>query len=287
VSQAHRLERLESLDDPRLSPYRCLKDKSLRAEGLFIAEGRVVIDACLSRLHCPLESMLLSTSQVGSAADLIERLPADREAYVLPQTLMNQLVGFDIHRGLLAAGRRPAPRTSARLLAEMAPGPATVLVCEALRNTDNAGACFRNAAAFGAAALLFDDASCDPLYRRAIRVSAGHALRLPWSHGDTTEALLESLSINGFVSVALGLGDDAAPLRLDEPLAPRLALWLGSEGSGLSERAWRGCGLRRRIPIAPGVDSLNVATAGAIALFAVGSRLPRGAAGSTQSSSEP
>jgi tRNA G18 (ribose-2'-O)-methylase SpoU len=144
-----------------------------------------------------------------------------------------------------------------------------VLVLESLTNTDNVGACFRNAAAFGASAVLLDQRCCDPLYRKALRVSAGHALGLPFnSPGDPMDRLLDDLEAAGFTTAALTLSERSQPLLGHQRAAPRLALLLGTEGHGLTELAHRRAHHHLSIPMTPGVDSLNVATAGAVALFA-------------------
>jgi tRNA G18 (ribose-2'-O)-methylase SpoU len=183
---------------------------------------------------------------------------------------MMAMLGFDLHRGLLAAADRPAPLRADALLDALPDGPATVLLLEGLTNTDNVGACFRNAAALGAHALLLDDHCCDPLYRKAIRVSAGHALGLPFNNpGEPIDALLDALEGRNFTTAALTLSDRALPLERASRPAPRLALLLGTEGPGLTPRAHQRAHLHLRIPMAPGVDSLNVATAAAVALFAL------------------
>ncbi|MEO1272586.1 MAG: RNA methyltransferase, partial [Myxococcota bacterium] len=179
-------------------------------------------------------------------------------------------VGFPIHRGLLALGARPPEALSVEaLLAGLASEePATVLVVEGLTNTDNMGACFRNAAALGAQAMLLDSTCCDPLYRRAIRVSAGCALTVPFGRAPSVE-LLQALKRHGFYTVALALDPDALLLESCHRPAPRLAILLGSEGSGLRPKTVEGADCCMTIPMASGIDSLNVATAGAVALFAL------------------
>jgi tRNA G18 (ribose-2'-O)-methylase SpoU len=198
----------------------------------------------------------------ASSRGLLARVPPEVPVYVAPHDVMSRIVGFPIHRGLLAIGRRGPERSAADLLRDLPPA-ATVLGLIGLANHDNVGGIFRNAAAFGAAAVLLDGTSCDPLYRKAIRVSVGAALIVPFARGGTAGELLAALDSAGFEAVALSPGGT-------EPLsayrrAPRTALLLGTEGPGLPSDI-----LARtrtvRIPMAAGFDSLNAATASGIAL---------------------
>ncbi len=261
-------------DDPRLDVYRMLRDKDVsRHEGAFIAEGRIVLEALLEGGRHPLRSVLVSSKRVEPDGDLLARVPEAIPVMVLDHARMSELVGFNIHRGLLAAGSRAAPTSAHEVLAALPDGRATALVLEGLTDTDNVGACFRNAAAFGASPVLLDAPCCDPLYRKAIRVSAGHALRLPFAHGEPIEAIYAALRAHGFAIAALCLSDQASPLtmrtRLDLGADRRLALVVGAEGPGLSRAAIEGADHHLMIPMAPGTDSLNVAVASAVALFAL------------------
>lgn len=262
---------IADLDDPRLAPYRMVRERDLAGrQGLFIAEGKVVLDALLRHGRYPLLSVLVAGPRRTGLTGLLSRVPGEVPIYVVPQQAMERLTGFPIHRGLLAAGQRLPLPSAAGLLAALPPGPATVLVLEGLTNHDNTGACFRNAAAFGVQALLLDPTCCDPLYRKSIRVSAGQALALPYSQGDPLAVMLAALRDHGFSLVALTLAPSAKKLTPGFPRpAPRLALILGSEGPGLSAAACAAADVQLTIPMAPGVDSLNVATAAAVALFAL------------------
>lgn len=269
---------VDDLNDPRLGPFRNVRDRDARREGTFVAEGVVVLDAVIAGGRHPLESVLVSDRRTAGAAEVLDRVPADVPQYVVPHDLMVELVGFDIHRGLLAVGRRTPSPSLETLLMEVGPA-ATVLVLEDLTDVDNVGACFRNAACFGAAAVVLTARCGDPLYRKAIRVSAGHAVRLPFYRGGRASDLLSVLDSNGVHSVALCLDEDAGRLRDFRRPTGRLAIWLGTEGKGLTVAARAGAGSRVRIEMAPGVDSLNVAVAGALALYHLCGGPPAGPGG--------
>jgi len=175
---------------------------------------------------------------------------------------MDAIAGFPIHRGILAIGRMRPPETASELLAAL-PARALVVVLIGIANHDNVGAIFRNAAAFGADAVLLDATSCDPLYRKAIRVSVGAALKVPFATGESVESLLDALDRHRFMPIALsprGKDDIRATAR-----SGRVALVLGTEGEGLPESLMSKM-RTARIAMAPGFDSLNVGTASAIAL---------------------
>jgi tRNA G18 (ribose-2'-O)-methylase SpoU len=253
-------------DDPRIAAYVRLRDRDIARQHGFIAEGDVVVDLLVSlRSRCETVSMLIARRRLQRLEPLIRRLPPTTPVFVAEQPAMDRVVGFHIHRGVLAHGRRP-PNPPAEALLAALPARALVVAALGVSNHDNIGGLFRNAAAFGADAVVIDSACCDPLYRKAIRVSAGGTLKVPWSRieaGDDPLALLEGA---GFAALAL------AP-RGAEPLsaiacAPRAALLVGAEGAGLPASV-----LRRartvRIPMAAGWDSLNVAAASAVALNAL------------------
>ena len=232
-------------------------------ENRFIAEGTVVLRVALASKRFALESVLVLPSRLEGVRPLLEDLPPDVPVYCAEPAVMDAVAGFHLHRGVLAVGFKRPPETVGALLATL-PTDALVLVLCGISNHDNAGALFRNAAAFGAGAVLLDATSCDPLYRKAIRVSVGAVLKLPWAQGGTGAELLAALDGAGFQSVALSPG--AETLLSNVPRGPRVALWLGAEGPGLPpELMARMLGVR--IPQAGGWDSLNVATAGAVALY--------------------
>ncbi len=255
---------IERADDPRIAAYRAVRDRDVSGHhGGFIAEGDVVVRVLIERGRYPVQSVLVSERRRDHLADVLAGLAPGVAIYGAAQPVMDAIVGFPIHRGLLALGERGAPLGLEALLAGLPPA-ATVVVLVGLANHDNVGGIFRNAAAFGAAAVLLDESSCDPLYRKAIRVSAGHVLAVPFARCASADAMLDALAGHGFDSIAL---TPRAAERLDQlELGPRRALVLGAEGPGLPPAILartRGA----RIDLAPGVDSLNVAVAGAIALY--------------------
>lgn len=278
------IERIQRLDDPRLDDYRSLKDAPLRRDhGIFIAEGRLLVRTLLTHSLYRPRSIAVTDSAYESLRDLLDdfggEAAADRPAvYLLDQSLMNEVAGFNIHRGCLAAVERGPPTDPQRLIGSLGAGPCTVVVLEDLLNHDNVGGIFRNAAAFGASAVLLSPLCVDPLYRKAVRVSMGGALRVPWASFGAEQwpgGALAMLREAGFLIAALAPRADAMPIdalaaRLGAPA--RVALLLGAEGPGLSAAALEAAHFTVTIPISPTVDSLNVATASGIALHRVAQR---------------
>jgi len=250
--------------------YRNVRDADLKGrDQLFIAEGRFVVRLLLRGSRFPVESVLVTEAALESIRpDLAER--DSPPVMVASPEVMNAIVGFDIHRGCLAAGKR-VPVPSARELLVEQHGLRLCVCAEDLSNHDNLGGVFRSAAAFGAGAVLLTPRCCDPLYRKAIRVSMGHALRVPFADVPAGADGIATLKDTGFLTVALtpergaiALEECAGRIRAEQPA--RVCLLLGSEGPGLSRAMIAGADLRVRIPIAQGVDSLNAAVAGAIAM---------------------
>lgn len=264
---------IEDPDDPRIASYRDVRERDLAGrKGLFMAEGEVVVRVLAStRSRFAPRSLLVSEARADAMAAWLRELDPGLPVYVAGQLAMDQVVGFPIHRGVLALGTRSGPGSAAAVLPPSWE-PALVVGLVGLANHDNVGGVFRNAAAFGADALLLDGASCDPLYRKAIRVSAGAALTVPFVRGGAPETLVDALVAAGMDVVALS---PAGREPLDAVRwARRSAILVGSEGSGLPGRLL--ARLRSiRIEMAPGVDSLNVAAATAIALHAA-RKSPRG-----------
>jgi tRNA G18 (ribose-2'-O)-methylase SpoU len=258
-------------DDPRLSDYRDVREADLvKRRAIFIAEGEVVLRALIERGRYPIRSLLIDRRKLGKLAPLLGRLGPEVPVYTAERELLRHVVGFNIHRGILAAGSRRPALSPAECLAEVAGREqSVVLLLEGLTNHDNVGGAFRNAAALGAAAVLLDPHCADPLYRKAIRVSVGAALQLPFARAASTAELLASLAGAGFTLLGLTPRPDAADLAGLAELPARLALAVGTEGSGLSEALLRACHLAVRIDIEPGCDSLNAATAAGIALHAI------------------
>jgi tRNA G18 (ribose-2'-O)-methylase SpoU len=248
-----------------MAPYRHLRDADLRRrleadEGVFVVEGARTVRTLLAT-EWPLLSVLLRPERVSGVSDVVDE--AEKRGlpvYVAAPACFDDIAGFPVHRGVLAlGGRRPLPDPGT-ILADVD----TAVVVEGVNDHENLGAIFRNAAALGAGAVLLDPSSCDPLYRRCVRVSVGNVLRVPFSRLAPWPAALGDLTASGFSLVAL---DPPAAATIDSvPTGPRVALMVGAEGSGLSGGAKGYATHRVRIPMATGADSLNVATALAIAL---------------------
>lgn len=259
---------VEDPDDPRLADFTGLTDVELRrrrepAEGLFIAEGEKVIRRALQAGY-PMRSMLLSAKWAEIMRDVIEG--ADAPVHLVTPELAEQVTGYHVHRGALASmGRRPLPGPQT-LLADAR----RVVIMEAVNDHTNIGAIFRSAAALGMDGVLLSPSCADPLYRRSVKVSMGAVFSVPYARLDRWPHDLESVRQAGFTLLALTPDEEARPL---DDVAPhrlsRAALLLGAEGDGLSARALRAADERVRIPMAHGVDSLNVGAAAAVAFYAV------------------
>ena len=249
-------------EDPRITEYRDIQERDLvgRRE-LFVAEGEVVLAALVRSRDFRARSLLLARGRERKLAPLLGALPAGIPVYVADQAVMDVITGFHIHRGILAVAARTDALEAGALLAG-APDNALLVVAVGIGNHDNVGAIFRNAAAFGASGVLLDETCCDPLYRKALRVSVGAVLQTPFARvaaGDIPR-LLES---HGFQAIALS--PSGAERLADVPATGRIALLLGAEGPGLPADLLA-ASRAVRIEMRAGFDSLNVATAGAIAL---------------------
>lgn len=259
---------LKDAEDPRLSPYLHVRERDLVGrDGRFLAEGESVLRVLLTASHHPVESLLLAEGREAKLAELLVHVPVDVPIFVVPQAVMDRVVGFEIHRGILAVGRRTVDGPFATVGAALA-GVRTVVVLQGITNHDNVGGIFRNAAAFGVDRVLLDGASCDPLYRKALRVSVGGTLTVPFVRGGATETLLEALDSQGFTTYALSPRGEGSVLT--ETYAEKRAFLFGSEGPGLPAALL--ARLRSlQIPMATGprgtFDSLNVAASSAITLF--------------------
>ncbi|MCU1426143.1 MAG: rlmB [Actinomycetia bacterium] len=259
---------IDRAGDPRIAEYVGLSDPELRRRveedgGFFVAEGPLVVRTLLATQH-RVRSVLVTRAQYDALADVLTDLAAP--VYVVTPALMRETVGFDLHRGAVAtADRYPLPSVRSVLA-----GATRVGVLERVNDHENLGGLFRNAAAFGIDALLLCPQSSDPLYRRSVRVSIGHVLTVPWTRAAPWPAALHELQAEGFRLVALTPAADALPIDDLVPAAgEKLALLLGAEGPGLSAETLERADLRVRIPTAPGVDSLNVSVAAAIAFHHV------------------
>jgi tRNA G18 (ribose-2'-O)-methylase SpoU len=261
--------RIESPDDPRLAPYHHVGDhQRLRAEHLFVAEGRLVLTRLLEQRRFTPRSILVTPAALDAMADRLADAPC--EVYVCGQATLDGITGFNFHRGCLALAEREAPATVDELLRQR-----LLLGLEGVGNPDNVGGLFRTASAFGVDAVLLDESSGDPLYRKAIRTSMAAALRVPFAFVPSWPAALERLRTEGWIAAALTPAERS--VRLDDAvdlIAPdaRLLLLVGAEGPGLGSATLAASDLRVRIPIAPDVDSLNVVVAAAVALHGFVSR---------------
>jgi tRNA G18 (ribose-2'-O)-methylase SpoU len=255
--------RITDPDDPRVAPYRDVRERDLVGrQGRFIAEGEVVLRVLANSRRFAAESVLVDEKRLAKLAPILEALPAETSVFSATQAVIDAIAGFHLHRGILAVGRRPAELGAEALLAGL-PEASRVMVLFGIANHDNMGGLFRNAAAFGVDAVLLDPTSCDPLYRKAIRVSVGGALVVPFARLGPGEDVLALLARHGFEALALSPAG-AEPLS-SLRRASRCAVLLGAEGPGLPVSVLA----RARtvaIPMAAGFDSLNVATAAAIVL---------------------
>lgn len=257
------IAQIGSADDPRIAGYRNIRDRDLaRQDGLFIAEGKVVLRVLFESGRFEPVSVLALENRLDGIGEILAGAPADLPVYVAPSSVMDAIAGFHMHRGVLALARRRTPPTVSELVADL-PENALVVVLVGISNHDNVGGIFRNAAAFGAHAVLLDATCCDPLYRKAIRVSVGGVLKVPFTIAPDWRALQETLDTAGFRQLAL---TPAGALDIAEiSPAGRTALFFGTEGEGLpAELMARMEGVR--IAISPEFDSLNVAASSAIAL---------------------
>ena len=261
---------------PELDPYARLTQNQLRnrlepEKGIFIAESPKVIDRALDAGYEPV-SLLMERRQItGPAAGILSRC-GDAPVYTADRELLAALTGFELTRGVLCAFRRPAPRP----VEELCRDARRVAVLEGIVDSTNAGAIFRSAAALNMDAVLINPSCCDPLCRRAVRVSMGTVFQVPWgqlgdSPADWPEKGMDVLHALGFKTAAMALSDRSVSID-DEQLArePKLAIVLGTEGDGLAASTIASCDYTVKIPMSHGVDSLNVAAASAVAFWQLG-----------------
>jgi tRNA G18 (ribose-2'-O)-methylase SpoU len=257
--------------DPRLVDYVALTDVALRRRteperGLYIAESEKVIRRARAAGHAP-RSYLMARRWLADLADVVRDAEATGvPVYVGEHEVIEQLTGFHLHRGALAAMQRPElPEVSA-----LVSDARRVVVLEDIVDHTNVGAIFRSAAALGVDAVLVTPRCADPLYRRSIRVSMGTVFQVPWTRISPWPKGIEMLRQAGFTVAAMALAVDAVTLdELESDPPDRLAVVLGTEGDGLSRHTVAGADLAVRIPMAGGVDSLNVAAASAVAMYAL------------------
>jgi tRNA G18 (ribose-2'-O)-methylase SpoU len=264
-----RIERVDSLDEPGLADYLSLTDVSLRrisepAGGLYIAESTKVITRALAAGHTP-RSVLLQERWLADVEPLLAGFD-DLPVYVADSHILETITGYRMHRGALAAMHRPQLPT----VHDVIGGARRIVIIEDVVDHTNVGAIFRAVAGIGADAVLVTPRCADPLYRRSVRVSMGTVFQVPWTRLPEWDDALGILHDAGFHLAALALGEDA--VSLDDFCAnppARLALILGAEGDGLSRRAFAAADTIVTIPMMHGVDSLNVASASAVALYAL------------------
>ncbi|MCX5045694.1 RNA methyltransferase [Aldersonia sp. NBC_00410] len=250
--------------DPRLDNFRDLNSSDRRPDlpegkGLVIAEGVLVAQRLIDSRFEPIAFLGVERRRAELADDLVG---VDAPFYRTSAEAMAEVVGFHLNRGVLAAAHRP-PLLDPLEVIEHA---RTIAVLEGVNDHENIGSIFRNAAGLGADAVLFGDRCADPLYRRAVRVSMGHVLRVPFARVPDWPRGLDTLRRAGFQIIALTPNPAAVPLA-KAMTGERVAVLLGAEGPGLTEHAMRATDVRGRIPMAPGTDSLNVATAAAMAFY--------------------
>lgn len=261
--------------DPRLSDYFDLSDPATRQQEFtgrrpwFICEGEIIVRSLLESNY-PVRSLLCTPGKAQAFSQALSQRSADTPVYVLPRPLVEGVTGFDFHRGVLASGARPEVTTDdlARILSQSR----AVILLEEISNFDNLGSVFRNAACLAGpgVAVLLTPGCCDPFYRKAIRVSMGHVFRTPHAQVSSVAAALPLLRAAGFTTLAFTPAHSAVDLEhvvLHPPSPGRLAFLFGNEGAGLTPQAMESADIKVRIPMAPGTDSINIATSCAIALY--------------------
>lgn len=265
---APRIEPIDDPEDPRVAPYRDVPRLDSRVPAdVFVAEGSLVVRRLLAGRRFRLRSILVTGATLPAVADLLARGPEAPLVYLAGAGVLRAIVGYKFHRGCIALGERGVATPVEALMAP--PGPRRLVVLERVSDPDNVGAILRNAMGLGVQAALLTPGSADSLSRKAIRVSAGAALCLPWARTADWPADLGRLRAAGYSLVALTPDEDALDIvevARSEVVPSRMALLLGAEGPGLSPAVRAGADLRVRIAMAPGLDSLNVAVASAIAL---------------------
>ncbi|WP_430866894.1 TrmH family RNA methyltransferase [Demequina aurantiaca] len=259
---------IEVADDPRLSDYRGLTDvalrRSLEAErGLYMAEGAKVIARAVRAGHSP-RSLLMTPKWVDGIVEALGEAAADVTLYVAPDDVLEEVTGYQVHRGALAAMHRPALPSVAELVRDAR----RVVVLEGIVDHTNVGAIFRSVAGIGADAVIVSPTCADPLYRRSVKVSMGTVFQVPWTRAESWPGVLDELREDGFVVAGMALEEGA--VALDEFAAlnhDKVALVMGTEGDGMTRAALAHVDVPVVIPMAGGVDSLNVAAASAVALW--------------------
>jgi tRNA G18 (ribose-2'-O)-methylase SpoU len=253
---------IHSLDDPRLAPYRNMKDKELARDGRrFIAEGENVVRGLLAS-PTPVESVLLAQRKVPAIAPLC---PDSVPVFAATDDLIERIIGFEFHSGVLACGIRP-PNPAMETFIPPPPAPALLTICQQITNAENLGSLIRISAAFGANAIILGERCCDPYFRQCVRVSMGSIFALPIVRSNDLLSDMEVVKRHGFTTLAAVVGNDAEPLDSIERIA-RVAVVFGSEAQGLDSVTISGCDRQVTIPMRRGTDSLNVGVAAAVFLY--------------------
>ena len=263
--------RISSLDDPAVAGYRLLPDPAALARaGLFVAEGRLVVRRLLLGGRFVTRSVLVTTAALEAMRDVLTdaRVPV----LIVEQKTMNEIVGFNIHRGCLALAERPARAELAGLALADA---RLIVVMEGVNNPDNVGGIFRSASAFGVDAVILGPSCSDPLYRKSVRTSMAATLAVPFADAGVWPQAIADLRARGFTVFALTPAADATPIEEVARNLARVAILVGAEGEGLTEQALRASDYRVRIPMSGSADSLNVTVAASIAMYFIDGRLPR------------
>lgn len=278
-------------NDPRIVPYRDQKDAWLKAahnpnaiaedqtepnsvsDGLFISEGSLVLEHHINSRY-PLHSVLIAENRVESLDPLLKTIPAEVPIYTAPRPILDAITGYPIHRGLLACGHR-IPQPTESEFGQLLESSRALVILEDLSNHDNLGSVFRSVAALAGAGVpvLLSPRCCDPLYRKSLRVSMGHALTIPYATLTDWPSALTIVKVAGYRLLALTPSHDAcdidqiaAEISDQDPKSPKLALMFGAEGSGLSEMAMKIADQKVKIPLVSSADSLNISVSAAVAL---------------------
>jgi tRNA G18 (ribose-2'-O)-methylase SpoU len=267
--QSPKPDPVDGPDDTRMEPFRAMRERDLVGRsGRFIAEGEVVLRVLLEADRFVIDTILVSERVARIGRSWFAAIPTGTTFISAPDAVIEAVSGFHVHRGVLATARRKSEPDASALLADLGPD-ALAVACIGIANHDNMGGIFRNAAAFGAVVAFLDETSCDPLYRKAIRVSVGGVFKVPFVRGGSAETIVDTLDRAGFTVLALSPGGREAlhELRVEG----RIALLLGAEGEGLPRELLDR--LRTlRIRMAPGFDSLNVAVSAGIAMHHLSNR---------------
>jgi tRNA G18 (ribose-2'-O)-methylase SpoU len=261
------IEKIHAFEDLRVADYRDIKDATLRdAQGLFVVESRLCVERLIAESRFAVRSVFVTETALEGLRDVLAKLDVDTPVYVADATLLKRVVGFNLHRGCIAAAVRGPVQSLDEILAAQ---PRLLVGLERVGNPENVGNVFRNAVAFGADAVLLSSGCADPLYRKAVRVSMGGTLRTPFATISSWPQAIRKLRAEGFLTAALSTDTraiDLAELGRETQSRRKTVLVLGAEGEGLAPETLEAVEYVVRIPMSPTVDSLNVATAAGVAL---------------------